>query len=275
MLSELAVMSNNSNTIDDPRTQGFMRQTFNTIWYTRDYGQLLYLNKLFIKGLLPATPYHLGPLHDDSVPLVQKLLRIHDYGLFTTDGQGALHKTGHNAKSSEFYEIQQKPYISFYVTYNTPEAVTLLRTLMSNPALVCVIGSVKERTYYSNTLQRRYNVTRERGSTVSADAVQSQPWGLFTNLHSNAEVYKLNEVEVCPTLLQVITEYQVHLAGLEYADNNNNNEGLVDVEQALLDAIQASGMSPKYANATFPEADAMLQQFVDTHKTIPTTELSQ
>lgn len=273
-------MSDNSNTFDDPRSRELLRQTYNTIWHTRhhdhwgriieftsetfntiwntrDYGQLLYLNKLFIKGVLPATRYHRGPLNADSVLLARKLLQIHDYGLFTTDGQGPVHETGHNVKSGLFWEDQQKPYIIFYVTRFTPEVATLLRTLMSNPKLVCIIGSVKEQTYYSNTLQRSYNVTRGRESTISADAVQSQPWELYTNLHSNAEVYN---VHLSPPLLQEITEYEVHLAGLEYADNSNT-EGVVDVEQALLDAIQASGMSPKYANATYPEADAMLQEF--------------
>ena len=48
-----------------------------------DFDQLIELNRKFLKGDIKSTPYHLGPIDTETAPLVQDLLRLHDFKLLT------------------------------------------------------------------------------------------------------------------------------------------------------------------------------------------------
>lgn len=55
----------------------------------RTYDDLLHLNVEFIQGRLPMTPYHCGPLNDETLPMVEDLVRLHAFGFLSISSQPA------------------------------------------------------------------------------------------------------------------------------------------------------------------------------------------
>lgn len=51
------------------------------------FDQLIELNRKYLRGEIESTPYHLGPIKTETVPLVQDLLQLHDRRLLTTNSQ--------------------------------------------------------------------------------------------------------------------------------------------------------------------------------------------
>lgn len=52
-----------------------------------DFSQLCALNRQFLLGKIPETPYHCGPIEDETRPLVNGLLKLHDFHLLTDNSQ--------------------------------------------------------------------------------------------------------------------------------------------------------------------------------------------
>ena len=63
------------------------------LWETcKDYSVALQLNREFLRGRHPGTPYHLEWVTSDVIPLRDDLLHLHDFGFLTTGCQPG----GHN-----------------------------------------------------------------------------------------------------------------------------------------------------------------------------------
>ena len=81
------------------------------------YEEILQINTDFIKGILKISPYHNGPLEIDSQTVKDKLIKMHEYGLFTYDGQAG--KAGckylENTKTGPPMNYQQRSYSNFVV----------------------------------------------------------------------------------------------------------------------------------------------------------------
>lgn len=56
----------------------------------KTYADLIQANCAFLRGELPQTPYHLGPIAPETIPLTGGLLELHGRGVLTTCGQPAL-----------------------------------------------------------------------------------------------------------------------------------------------------------------------------------------
>lgn len=132
-----------------------MNKLNNTLWLTQDYSELLYLNKLFLRGLLPGTLYNFRALFDDSLPLVDKLLQLRDYRISTHGGKRSFKYIAYNDSLYDWPEVQQRPHLSFAITEHTSRAVDILDKLLRHLHIVCIVGNVREQVYFSNTLARR------------------------------------------------------------------------------------------------------------------------
>ncbi|KAH7418732.1 hypothetical protein BKA64DRAFT_763361 [Cadophora sp. MPI-SDFR-AT-0126] len=63
------------------------RQT-EIFWRTaKNFSDLITLDRKFLLGQIPETPYHHGQIFEETIPLVPGLLKLHDFGLFTIDSQ--------------------------------------------------------------------------------------------------------------------------------------------------------------------------------------------
>lgn len=71
-------------------------------------------NKLYIMGHISTTPYHVGPLDEETLGMREDLLILHDFQLLTVNSQ----PYEHTIKRSRFIgggweELQQRPYLIF------------------------------------------------------------------------------------------------------------------------------------------------------------------
>ncbi len=77
-----------------------------------NFKNLLHTNKKYIQGKINASPYYLGPLDDPSPRLIENLLKLHDYGLLTVDGQESKCVYG-EISDEEFFDQEQRGYLHF------------------------------------------------------------------------------------------------------------------------------------------------------------------
>ena len=79
--------------------------------HSTNFTALLELNKKFLRGEISSSPYHYGPIEEDTHSLVPSLLELHKRQIFTWSSQPYLRecKRGDGRK---FYDHLQRPFIS-------------------------------------------------------------------------------------------------------------------------------------------------------------------
>ena len=53
----------------------------------KSYDDLIKANVAFLQGKVRRTPYHCGPIDNETIPLVEDLVKINNYGFISTNGQ--------------------------------------------------------------------------------------------------------------------------------------------------------------------------------------------
>jgi len=76
-----------------------------------DLSHLCELNRKFLLGEIPETPYHGGPIDPETIPLVESLLKLHDFQLVADSSQPYEHSAF--KLGEEWIERQQRPFVSF------------------------------------------------------------------------------------------------------------------------------------------------------------------
>lgn len=144
------------------------------------WDEIIDLNRMFLRGMLPGTPYHNGALNPDSAAVSQELLLMHDYGFFTHNGQGFSHERGFHA--GKFYEILQKPYVEFVIPKQLIKR-NFIERLRSDENLVVEIIDPAPNGFCVRSpwfgLNDWYNVTVDRSADTEQD-LQNAPWEFST-----------------------------------------------------------------------------------------------
>ena len=139
-----------------------------------DWQSLLTLNREFIRGESYCTPYHAAPLHIDSKALANKLLRLHDYGFLTCNGQGFEDANTYVAEVGKWVWTQQRPYLCFIAPRGSTND-KFCETLLRHPAVYCSIFNSHMGTLSSN-LMRRWTVSRAKVGRSEAEAANNPEW---------------------------------------------------------------------------------------------------
>lgn len=101
------------------------------IWEAaKDFLGILELNRRFILGEIPRTPYHCGPLDDETLPFIDGLLRLHDFQLLTDNSQPYVHERSLDSNHQRL-EYQQRPCVSFLMLGDNDQAFVFLEMLQS------------------------------------------------------------------------------------------------------------------------------------------------
>ena len=86
------------------------------------YSAMLQLSREFLRGYLPCTPYYPEPIDGETIPLLNSLIQLHDYGFLTTgcqpskrEGPKFLVRFPYREDSDCFYECRQRAYLRFFV----------------------------------------------------------------------------------------------------------------------------------------------------------------
>jgi hypothetical protein len=104
--------------------------------------ELLEYNKSFLRGELNATFYHGAPLWDDQVP--DELIKLHDLGAFTHDGQGPQSIICWNRERKESVFLQQRAYLSGFMPIDL--AQKLVRQAKEDPEVVIEVYKISDNT---------------------------------------------------------------------------------------------------------------------------------
>lgn len=121
----------------------------------RTFDVLLDLNRKFLKGEIKRTPYHCGPLDEETLPLVPKLLEMADAGLMSHGSQPFEKSTTQMATDhpdarcrGQWTEAQQIPFVDFLLAEDhgcKVKAVALFDALRAMPDIV--VRATRVRTF--------------------------------------------------------------------------------------------------------------------------------
>lgn len=149
------------------------------------WSELLEYNKAFLRGEKKTTFYHASPLLPDQVPA--DLIRLHDLGVFTIDGQGTETQKGYNKNSKEFYEIEQRAYIDGFMPLDV--ARKFIREARKDPEVMFEVSQISlgAQLYLSDEIEEAWsspagnvNLTREKGAPTEEE-LAAVPWSEYTN----------------------------------------------------------------------------------------------
>lgn len=146
----------------------------------------------FLTGRKKDTFYH-GPLEEETFPLLNKLIRINNYGFFSTSGQpGEIVKgftkntwiSNGKKMGNWYYEIVKKSYISG-IAENNEITKKLKRFLKDHPEVYVrwtngLTDSMAKNRFYSNFPDDRYNVTKQRHKKKFSNTWSK--WDFYTNI---------------------------------------------------------------------------------------------
>jgi hypothetical protein len=153
--------------INDAKTIGMTLEEFtkriDRRWYqAQTYDDLLGLNIEFILGKIYGTPYHSGPLElefeDQSLRLVNNLVKLHEHGILSVNGQEPLCRhwddDGYeNYDVTNYSSIEQRGYLCFHVNIenNLGLAESLIEQLKTkNSTVIYNIKNLKNSQYFTN-----------------------------------------------------------------------------------------------------------------------------
>jgi hypothetical protein len=80
------------------------------------------------------TPYYLGPLDDETIPLVKSLLKLHDFRLLTDGSQPYQHQYGRRGEN--WFEYEQRPTVSFVMSGEDGHGLEFFERLKKRPEVV-------------------------------------------------------------------------------------------------------------------------------------------
>jgi hypothetical protein len=144
------------------------------------WSDLLEYNKSFLRGEKKTTFYHAGPLFVDQVPV--DLIKLHDLGVFTDNGQGTQLAKGYD---EVFYEVEQRAYLNAYMPIQV--ARKFIREARKDPEVIFEVSQIRngKQLYLSDEIRAAWadpgyvSLTRDKGAATE-EALAAKPWSDFT-----------------------------------------------------------------------------------------------
>ena len=215
----------------------------------KTYKDVIAANVLFLEGKLNRSPYHFGPIDKETVPIVNNLVQLNQYGLITVQSQPAISKVGFINKTwyvhgeqmgNWWYASEQRPFVEGYLPIDDltgfltfmksqPDYYYNIYTMLDKSnkgvfAKLCPRHIIECHLAYSNMPKMRYyNLTREKSSSTKLGLNYVQ-WEHSTNLWDAIGVDY--DFEECPNIAPIImrNSVKVIIMGKEY-----NKGSAVDV----------------------------------------------
>lgn len=122
----------------------------------RTFKNLVCLNIAFLKGILNETPYHLGKIDDETIPLLSQLIELNKKGFLSTSGQPGIISDFISPIDGVCYQENQKSFIRGYMHKSL--SVKLQWFVYEKPFYMVIINN-KNKDYDSIPVSK-YNLTR-------------------------------------------------------------------------------------------------------------------
>lgn len=153
------------------------------LWFAApDYQSVIDLNRKFLLGKMPLTPYHSGPLYPDSQAASSGLWKMHDYGFLTFDGQGFMDKKSFKDYLGYWIWEQQRPYVMFLAPRGTTND-RFCEALLRSEHVYCNIFDSSNGTVCSNQKVYKWAITRGKNGPTK-ESLDNAEWVNSTN-HGN------------------------------------------------------------------------------------------
>jgi hypothetical protein len=138
-----------------------------------DFSHLWALNRKFLLGEIPETPYHAGPIDDETIPLVEGLLKLHDFRLLTDGSQPYEHQHAFRL-GEEWAEYQQRPYVTFTMPGEDGQGLEFFKRLKKRPEIVVQASELHPFRVLPGS-HEQVVVSRERIAKTAED-LETTPW---------------------------------------------------------------------------------------------------
>ncbi|KAJ5704384.1 hypothetical protein N7536_000073 [Penicillium majusculum] len=184
---------------------------------------LLELNKKFLRGSITSSPYHYGPIEEETLSLVPSLLKLHEWQIFTWSSQPYLRerKRGDEGK---LYDHWQRPFISFIVAEkNNPRR--LFQELRRKKDI-----KVHARKAYSPEVALQGSFTKKKIVTKYRRSFFSRRWKVLTDVDPAADIGE--EDIFCLKAMKQAEPWEFEAVAASWKD--------VDITEIVIDAIDAA-----------------------------------
>jgi len=211
------------------------------IWASPEtYGEVLALNRLFIKGKISGSPYYGGSV-DEIESLKEKWLRMHDFGflILTYDGYAS---AGQADSDGEF---ESRSIVCFLLPSRdsdiTDQSRELFRRKLIEHEKVLAIVRTAEKQESSREVERCIETGRFRKTS-------SDPWEFRGQIINPVDCYEavgfFDECNCRP--VPESNPWDITVATREFNAD-------FSLEELVIDLAKESGMKPVYAEELQPE----------------------
>jgi hypothetical protein len=209
----------------------------------RNFKELLRVNAAFLRGEVNGTPYHLGPIADETGPIAKELIELHEkYGVMTINGQPGTCTyeewiepwTDEELKQSGggvFLDMEQAPYLILVIEAKDEQKVAAALRSDPNSKIDFRITPADHTKYKGppNTLTAPI-VTRARTFKTKTPANERPEWKKQTTLPLGVEEWALNHTfRQYPNVWKFLKNcLVVRVSILEYCNSTNLGGWLAD-----------------------------------------------
>jgi hypothetical protein len=129
---------------------------------------LILCNIAFLYGFIKSTPYHLTKINDETIPLVEKLIKINNCGFITINGQPAL--KNNNLKQKSYLSCYiPKEYKNDFISYLKCKSVYYIILSCDNPSESTILEHNFPNTKNYIVTQHKYLVSGSPGNEIYYD----------------------------------------------------------------------------------------------------------
>ena len=166
------------------QAHSLMVQASLDVWKrAQTFRELLFLNTVYFRGRLFATPFQYSPLFTDSIALQDVLTKLATVGFYSIEGQG--HTNDFSCDKNGCNQHLQKPYIRGFM--KTKQLPQLVGGLMDESEVIVIAHDMQRDIQISNTgFKGVIHVTKYRDAP-SKQHLKSARWTYFTNVYIEDE----------------------------------------------------------------------------------------
>ena len=188
-----------------------------------DFTALLDLNKKFLQGKIFSSPYHYGPIEEETHSVVPSLLKLHERQIFTWSSQPYLRERN-RGDDGKFYDHWQRPFISFIVAEkNNPRR--LFQELKRKREI-----KVHARRAYSSEAAVQGSFTKKKIVTKYRRSYFWRRWKISTAVDPAADIAE--EDIFCLDAMKQAEPWEFEVVATSWKD--------VDITGIVMDAVDAS-----------------------------------
>jgi hypothetical protein len=210
----------------------------NTFRKITTFQELIDANVQFLEGKIHRTPYHCAPVDDETLPMIDDLVKLNKLGCITITSQPAVDETYY--KNQKWLQLQQKsflegympisvlcPFIQFMSTYDQEYSYKIY-TIKKISGIkkwlykLFNLSDIQVKLYLEHSKCVHENLTRERRTEFGQNKITKFTWINYTNIHQDSNMPY--DFEGLPNIEPIVVEKMIKF----FIYSNEYNKGCVE-----------------------------------------------